>query len=537
MKNHGFRCDGTKGILTDTAGEEREEEEEMEMTTTDDPGLTSLRNGNSFAAMSKAPVLRFLVLSSVLSVLLLAVLGNLQNEKDHPSSGAQRLLVRSSKQATEIHEAAASIARGFSSVDASKNPIGNSIDKTNESKKTNIKKLSLFTDFVVEHEKIYANSNEYNRRQRIFYDNLSTILDHNANANANANTDNVNSHATWKMGINPFADRSQHELPRGLDKSALRNRRKTTNLKGDSANDSERASLLSSLPESVDWRHRGVTTPVKNQGRCGSCWAFASTAALESHIAIRTGKLLELSVQELVTCVPNPNHCGGTGGCNGNTAELAYDFVSSGRGIVTEWQWGYTSGMNHSVPACDLPTDNNSTIHGAIASIEGYTNLEQNDYIGLLTAVATVGPVAVNVAADGWHLYESGIFDDSQFSSSDRDINHVVVVEGYGTEVITNENTGEEHHHDYWLVRNSWGPLWGEDGYIRLKRDSKAAQDDCRPDATPSDGIACVGPDNNTIPPVVEVCGTSGILYDAVYPTGGHLLVGLPVDSVDARTK
>jgi len=532
MKNHGFECDGTKGILADTAGKEREEVEEMEMTTIDNPERFSLRNKISFAAMPRASVLLFLVISTVV---LLAVIGNLQNEKDTPSSGAHRLLVRSNKQATEIHEAAASIAGGILSVDASKNPIGNSIDKTKELKKTNIKKISLFTDFVVEHETIYANSNEYNRRQRIFYDNLSTILDHNANANAN--TDKDNSRATWKMGINQFADRLQHELPRGLDKSALRNRRRTTIPKDGSANDSERASLLSSLPESVDWRQKGVTTPVKNQGRCGSCWAFASITALESHIAIRTGKLLELSVQEVVTCAPNPNHCGGAGGCTGSTAELAYEFISSGRGIVTEWQWGYTSGMNHSVPACDLPTDKNSTIEGAIASIEGYKNLKQNDYIGLLTAVATIGPLTVSVAAEGWHLYKSGIFDDSQSTSPNRDINHLVVLEGYGTEVIIDENTGEEHHHDYWLVRNSWGPLWGEDGYIRLKRNFKAAQDDCRPDTTPSDGIACVGPDNTTIPPVVEVCGTSGILYDAVYPTGGHLLVGLPVDSVDARTR
>jgi cathepsin L len=531
MKNHGFQFDGSKGILSDTAGEEREEVEEMEMTTIDNPERFSRKNDVSFAAMPKSSVLLFLLVSTMV---LLAVIGNLQNEKDIPSSGAQRLLVRSSKQATEIHEAAASIAERISSVDDSKDPIGNTIYKTKESKQIKIEKASLFTDFVVKHEKIYANSNEYNRRQDIFFDNLSKILDYNSNANAN--TYKGNSRATWKMGINAFADRLQHELPRGLDKLALRNQRKTINRKDGSANDSERASLLSSLPESVDWRQKGVTTPVKNQGHCGSCWAFASTAALESHIAIRTGKLIELSVQELVTCAPNPNHCGGTGGCMGSTAELAYEFVSSGRGIVTEWQWGYTSGLNHSVPACDLPTDKNSTINGAIASIEGYTNLEQNDYIGLLAAVATIGPLTVSVAAEGWQLYKSGIFDDSQSPSINRDINHLVVLEGYGTEVVIDENTGEEHRHDYWLVRNSWGPLWGEDGYIRLKRDFKAAQDDCRPDTTPTDGIACVGPDNTTIPPVVEVCGTSGILYDAVYPTGGHLLIGLPVESVDAQT-
>ena len=172
------------------------------------------------------------------------------------------------------------------------------------------------------------------------------------------------------------------------------------------------------------------------------------------------------------------------------------------------------------------PSKTNETIPDAIATIDGHVNLPQNDYHSLLQAVATVGPVVVNVATAGWHLYEGGIFDDSQ-SSNQRDIDHVVVVEGYGTEVVVNETTGQEQHHHYWLVRNSWGPLWGEDGYIRLRRDipnGNGNEHNCMPDATPADGIACVGPDNTTIPPTVEVCGTSGILYDAVYPTGGRLI-------------
>ncbi len=368
---------------------------------------------------------------------------------------------------------------------------------------------NLFANFVQEHNKIYSHHEEYLRRQAIFYKSLSTIHNHNANQNN-----------SWTMELNRFADRSPDELPLGLDKRALRSSSDKTKPR---VAVTQNESLDSPLPDSVDWRKKGVTTPIKNQGHCGSCWAFASTAALESHIALQTGKLFELSVQELVTCAPNIDHCGGTGGCNGNTAELAYDFVSSGRGMVTEWQWAYTSGANHTVPTCDnIPTDN-ATIPGAVASIEGYIGLEHNDYFGLLQAVATVGPVVVNVDATNWRLYQGGIFDESQFSNpttttttTTRDINHVVVVEGYGKD----ETTGQ----DYWLVRNSWGPLWGEDGYIRLKRESDAATNDCKPDATPADGIACVGPDDSIDPPIVDVCGTSGVLYDALYPIGGHLL-------------
>ncbi len=463
--------------------------------------------------IQKTMLLWILALSSLT---LLVLLGNILSHNDSPSSTrAFRLHVRSnSKGLKEIQQVGESNGLEFSSADVSKSSMDGNIENS-AVKKPTLEGTSLFADFVREHKKIYANSEEYNRRQRIYHESLSMVLQHNTTANENK------SFPLWKIGINRFADLSQEELPLGLDKWALRNHHQTKI----ATSNRVKGNPLSPLPDSVDWRKKGVTTPVKNQGHCGSCWAFASTAALESHIAIRTDTLLELSVQELVTCAPNPNHCGGIGGCDGNTAELAYDFVSSGRGIVTEWDWGYISGNNHTVPACELSPKDNATIPGAIASIDGYVSIKHNDYYGLLEAVATVGPVVVNVDASNWRLYESGVFDESQFSnSSSRDINHVVVVEGYGTETVMDPDTGESYSQDYWLVRNSWGPLWGEDGYIRLKRDSDAATNDCKPDTSPADGIACVGPDNNIVPPVVDVCGTSGVLYDALYPVGGHLL-------------
>jgi hypothetical protein len=135
-------------------------------------------------------------------------------------------------------------------------------------------------------------------------------------------------------------------------------------------------------------------------------------------------------------------------------------------------------------------------------------------------AVATLSPIVVNVAACGWGLYKGGIFDDDNLPN--RDINHAVVLEGYGKD----EETGQL----YWIVRNSWGPQWGENGRIRLKRVDPSTLDDpfsdCKTDTHPADGIACTKDNSGKpiTPEQVQVCGTSGILYDGVVPVGGHLL-------------
>jgi cathepsin L len=229
----------------------------------------------------------------------------------------------------------------------------------------------------------------------------------------------------------------------------------------------------------VDWRRKGgVTTPIKNQGGCGSCWAFAATAALESHIALQTSTLFSLSMQELVSCAPNPKDCGGQGGCTGSTAELAYDFVAR-HGVAEEWSFAYQSYHGARVNCTILPDEEDhheeedsdspnlrlgrakdvedpaapgdAMVKGAVASIVGFSNLPSNQYATLLIAVANMGPVVVNVAASGWGLYKGGVFNDDHAKT--RDINHAVVLEGYGTD----QETGE----DYWLIRNSWGPRWG----------------------------------------------------------------------------
>ncbi|GMH07286.1 hypothetical protein Nepgr_009126 [Nepenthes gracilis] len=184
------------------------------------------------------------------------------------------------------------------------------------------------------------------------------------------------------------------------------------------------------LPPSVDWRKEGAVTPVKNQGKCGSCWAFSTVAAVEGIYKIKTGKLVSLSEQELVDCDKSNQ------GCNGGYMEKAFTFIQH-NGITTEENYPYT---------------------GTPATITGYENVPANDEKTLQAAVAQQ-PVSVAIDASGvmMQLYSGGIFDEF----CGKNLNHGVTAVGYG------EETGNK----YWVVKNSWGSDWGEQGYIRLKRD------------------------------------------------------------------
>jgi len=253
------------------------------------------------------------------------------------------------------------------------------------------------------------------------------------------------------------------------------------------------------LPTSVDWRNTpNVVSAVKDQGHCGSCWAFASTATVESHVALATGKLFDFSVERTAFCSPNPDNCGGSGGCAGATAEVAFDYLAGSVGIYQEYQQGYT-GYGGTNGKCGVASG------APIAHIDGYVKLAVNNYTDLMNAVATVGPISVSVDAN-WGGYSSGIFSGCDVSKN-VDIDHAVVLVGYG----------EENGQKYWTIRNSWNANWGEDGYIRLAR-SDSDDTNCGTDSTPHDGNACDGEDDPQ-----KVCGTCGVLFDSSYPTGASV--------------
>lgn len=348
-----------------------------------------------------------------------------------------------------------------------------------------------FDDFIEDFGRNYQpGAVEYERRKAIFDERLQSILAHNSD-----------SRNTWKRGINKFADMSREEFKAsgrmGYDRKLARHFAALQ--PGRDTYVAERMSKP--LPVSLDWREKGVISNVKDQGHCGSCWAFAATATIESHVAISDGTLEVLSPQQLVSCAPNPLQCGGVGGCAGSIPEVAYEYIQL-YGMGTEWMLPYTSYFGTNEAGCSL----NNTKTPAVISITGYQKLPPNSYDAVMQALVEVGPLAVNVQADGWSDYHSGVFAGCK-NTSDISIDHVVQLVGYGH---------DKKDGDYWLVRNSWDATWGENGYIRLKRSSAA---ECGTDTEPKDGTGCAGG-----PATQHVCGQCGVLFDVSYPTGAKLV-------------
>lgn len=326
-----------------------------------------------------------------------------------------------------------------------------------------------FDQYRTEFYKTYGEGEARGVRRRLFEASLRDVLAQNAEYAAGR--------SSWWAEVNRFSDWTEEEL-RGL-----RGGRAKVDVEPHPLSTPLRSAA--GTPERFDWREKGVATPVKNQGGCGSCWAFGSTEVLESHHAIATGRLLELAPQAYVNCAPNPNHCGGTGGCEGSVPELAFNW-SAVEGLPLEEDLRY-----HGRDAPCSP-------YKAAVKNGGYVKLPENDAASLETAVATIGPMAVNVAAN-WSSYGGGIFSGG-CTLRGCSLDHIVAVYGY-------DKAGE----GYWLVRNSWGESWGEAGYIRLSRKNDAVT---YTDHMPAAGDAC-----KPYPKVQRVMGESGILFDSSYPT------------------
>jgi len=342
-----------------------------------------------------------------------------------------------------------------------------------------------FDDFISVHGRSYRKgSQEYEERGALFETRRVAAL-----------LQNNRSDAKWSAAINKFSDRKEEELKvmHGYKPAQVRQSQGLSF----AAEEEDHSRLKSALPEKVDWRHLSDGQTIVEQGGCGSCWAISATTVLNAHSEIHRGRPRRFSSQELVNCVPNPQECGGQGGCSGATVELGIGWaVQHGLSLETSVPYSAQDGTceNSFLQAQGL---RGATAGGASFGLTGFRVLPSNKEEPLARALVELGPVAVSVAASNWFSYEGGVFDEC-----DNIVNHAVALYGYG----------RSDGHRFWLVKNSWGSDWGENGYIRLlRRDSEDQH--CGIDTEPDKGIACKGG-----PKEVTVCGTCGILYDSVVP-------------------
>ncbi|KAA0703378.1 Cathepsin S [Triplophysa tibetana] len=199
------------------------------------------------------------------------------------------------------------------------------------------------------------------------------------------------------------------------------------------------------VPDNVDWREKGYVSSVKMQGACGSCWAFSSVGALEGQLKKTTGKLMDLSPQNLVDCSTKY----GNKGCNGGFMDAAFQYVIDNGGIDPETSYPYEG--------VEKQCRYNPSQH--VANCTRYNFVRQGDEDALKQTVAEVGPISVAIDATRpqFIMYRNGVYNDATCT---KKVNHAVLVVGYGT------LDGK----DYWLVKNSWGTQFGDGGYIRIAR-------------------------------------------------------------------
>lgn len=182
-----------------------------------------------------------------------------------------------------------------------------------------------------------------------------------------------------------------------------------------------------------------MVSPVKNQGSCGSCWAFSGVGTIESNLLIEGFNLTSLSEQQFVDCTPNPSECGGSGGCSGATQPVMFDYAINA-GARLEAEYAYTAKTGASC---------NADSYAKVATIDGYGILPENCGEAVLKAyLLKLGPIAVSVDASNWGPYSSGVLP---YSACGTDIDHAVLLVGFGTDPAFG---------DYWTIKNSWGASW-----------------------------------------------------------------------------
>ena len=280
-----------------------------------------------------------------------------------------------------------------------------------------------YLKYVAKYGKSYGTKEEFEFRGDVFKNTLAKLSEENSK------NDN-----TFRVGLNKFADWTPAEFKRILSYKPAHKR---------GAKVQQAAFQETAIPTEIDWRTKGAVNPVKDQGQCGSCWAFSAVGAMEGRYQIKSGTLLSLSEQQLVDCAGGQY---GNQGCNGGDMGTAIQYAAD-NGMELETDYRYTAQDG----SCQYDQSK------VKVTPTGYQNVATNNAVALKTAIAD-GPVSVAIEADTFvfQFYSGGILNSKACGTN---LDHGVVAVGYGNDASKGS---------YYIVRNSWGASWGLKGYINI---------------------------------------------------------------------
>jgi len=298
-----------------------------------------------------------------------------------------------------------------------------------------------FQKFIKKYNKKYYSVNEYLARYEVFKKNLMKSF--------------MNENKSYQAGITKFSDLTKQEFTKiylnlNYDAMAMANYNPYY------------VDIKNASPSSYDWRTRNIVTPVEDQGQCGSCWAFSALGNLESIYASRKGVLKAFSKQLLIDCDTSDS------GCNGGLMEYAYLWIKK-YGIMFEEDYPYTGKKSTCKSDKSKFVDMVITGYKKLGSSSStYSCVDEDEIKEFLYGA---GPLAAALNANPLQTYTSGVLDVNSTECPSSGINHAVLIVGYGTDPSVGL--------DYWIVKNSWGQNWGENGYFRIKRGSGTCGINC----------------------------------------------------------